>query len=187
MNEYNKNILFDLDGTLTDSKIGITQSLSYALNELKIEVPANLDWCIGPPLQNSLAKILGEKNAVFFNEVLKLYRERFEEKGMFENEVYQGIEQLLNNLSEMKFKMFVATSKPEVYAKKIIKHFNLEKYFLGVYGSELSGKDSDKATIIKKIFQEEKIVCTSAIMIGDRSHDLIGAKANNVDALGVLW
>ncbi|OFZ26715.1 MAG: hypothetical protein A2381_17135 [Bdellovibrionales bacterium RIFOXYB1_FULL_37_110] len=187
VDEYEKNILFDLDGTLTDPKVGITKSISYALNILKLPVPDNLDWCIGPPLQNSFAQLLGASNPALVQPALKLYRERFVEKGMYENEVYPGIEDFLEKLTDIKFKMYVATSKPEVYAKKIIKHFNLEKYFAGVYGSELSGKDCDKAVIISNVLEYEKISNFKAVMIGDRSHDLIGAKANGMDAIGVLW
>jgi phosphoglycolate phosphatase len=180
-------IYFDLDGTLTDPKPGITRSIQYALEKLGRAVPSEdeLAWCIGPPLRSSLAKLLGGDDLA--ETALSLYRERFGDIGIFENQVYPGIEHTLAVLASSGRRLFVATSKPVVYAERIIDHFKLALYFERVFGSELDGRRSDKTELLGYALQTARVDPLQAIMIGDRSHDMIGARNNGMTALGVLY
>jgi phosphoglycolate phosphatase len=183
------NLLFDLDGTLTDPYEGITRCISHALEMLDRPSPPRMDlrWCIGPPLKNSFTKLLDCDDDNLAEKALAIYRERFSSVGIFENEVYKGIPEALINLQEMGHTLYIATSKPTVYAEKIIEHFGLHHSFKGIYGSELDGTRSNKTSLISHILQSESIASSDALMIGDREHDMIGAKANEVFGLGVLW
>jgi phosphoglycolate phosphatase len=173
-------ILFDLDGTLTDPKVGITKCIHHALVKLGVEVPSQdeLTWCIGPPLRGSFAELVGEDQA---DEALRLYRERFSTVGYLQNEVYPGMADVLAGLAHRR-SLVVATSKPQIYAEKIIDHFKLRRYFEAVYGSELDGTRSNKSELIASIpFGPE------SVMIGDRRHDMEGAKVNGLTSVGVMW
>ncbi len=183
-----KHILFDLDGTLTDPKTGITRCIQYALEQLGVPVPPvdELVWCIGPPLLGSLEKLL--KGDTRRAEIaLSLYRERFQQVGKFENIVYPEIPNLLAQLNRREYQLFVATSKPRVYARDIIAHFNLSKFFQKIYGSELDGTLSQKADLIGHILEKENLPAQNTLMVGDREHDIIGAKACGVQGLGVTY
>ncbi|MCP4342547.1 MAG: HAD family hydrolase, partial [Desulfobulbaceae bacterium] len=182
-------ILFDLDGTLTDPYQGITRCISHALVTLGRPSPPRMDlrWCIGPPLKKSFVKLLSSDDDKLTEEALSIYRERFGSVGLFENEVYDDIPETLKALQEQDHILYVATSKPRVYAERIIDHFDLDQYFSGIYGSELDGTRSDKSSLISHILQSESIASTEAAMIGDREYDMIGAKANGVRGFGVLW
>ncbi|MHA1153456.1 MAG: HAD hydrolase-like protein, partial [Alphaproteobacteria bacterium] len=133
------DIFFDLDGTLTDPKPGITRSIQYALDKLDRDVPTEdeLVWCIGPPLLESFERMLGDSRLAV--TAMSLYRERFADKGLYENGVYPGIENTLSILSESGRRLFIATSKPTVYATRIVEHFELGKFFERVFGPELDG------------------------------------------------
>ena len=181
------NLLFDLDGTLTDPKQGIVGCIKFALERLDRDPDAyhNLERFIGPPLLDSFHQLLG--NAKEAEAALKLYRERFSSIGLYENEVYEGIENSLVELAANGCQMMVATSKPKVFASKIIDHFNLDAYFDFVYGSELDGQLSDKADLIAFILAKEELDVADTLMIGDRLHDIDGARANDVRSIGVLW
>ncbi len=183
------NLLFDLDGTLTDPFPGITKCISYALDMLGRQLPPreSLRWCIGPPLKDSFAKLLDSDDAPLCEKALAFYRDRFGSVGLFENEVYDGIPEVLKDLQVDGHTLYVATSKPAVYAERIIDHFGLYRYFKRVYGSELDGTRSDKTSLICHILQRESIANSEASMIGDREHDIIGAKENGVYGFGVLW
>jgi phosphoglycolate phosphatase len=180
-------IYFDLDGTLTDPKPGITRSIQYALGKLGCAVPTEdeLTWCIGPPLHASLKKLLGTDDLA--DAALLLYRERFGDIGLFENEIYPGIEDTLSVLAESGRRMFVATSKPGVYAERIIDHFKLRNYFERVFGSELDGRRADKTELLSYALQTVAVDPSQAIMIGDRKFDMIGARNNGMTAVGVLY
>ncbi len=180
-------IYFDLDGTLTNPKPGITRSIQYALEKLDRAAPSEdeLTWCIGPPLRASLKKLLGTDDLA--DQALSLYRERFGDIGIFENEVYPGIEQTLSVLAKSGRRLFVATSKPIVYAERIIDHFKLTDYFERVFGSELDGTRADKTELLGYALQATRVDSARAIMIGDRSHDMIGARNNGMTAVGVLY
>lgn len=183
------NLLFDLDGTLTDPYQGITRCISHALVTMGRPSPPrmSLRWCIGPPLKKSFEKLLASDDNNLTEQALSIYRERFGSVGLFENEVYDNIPKTLSALQEQEHALYVATSKPRVYAERIIDHFALRQYFKGVYGSELDGTRSDKSSLISHILQRESIDSTEAAMIGDRRHDMIGANINEVRGIGVLW
>ena len=183
-----KNIFFDLDGTLTDPKFGITKSIQYALKKLGRDVPEidDLLWCIGPPLRGSFKKILEEDDAMA-EIAIGFYREYYIEKGKFENEIYSGIAGVLEKLNQQDFNLFVVTSKPYIFAIEIIKHFDILRFFKSVYGSELDGRLVDKGELIAHALGREKIPAEKTIMVGDREHDIIGAKKNGVLSLGVTY
>lgn len=183
-----KYILFDLDGTLTDSKEGITKSVQYALKKFNIEVE-NLDILekfVGPPLKESFIEFynFSDDKAV---EAVKYYREYFKDKGIFENEVYDGIENFLDKLKELGFKLILATSKPQVFAEIILTHFDLMKYFYDFAGSSLDGTRGKKGDVIKYVLDKHNIKTKDAVMIGDRKYDIIGARENNIYSIGVTY
>ena len=182
-----RTIYFDLDGTLTDPKIGITRSIRYALTELGLEAPSEdeLTWCIGPPLLASLKRLVGTDELA--DLALSLYRKRFSEIGLYENGVYPQIEAVLATLRQSGHRLFVATSKPGVYAERIIDHFNLTVYFERVFGSELDGVRVDKTELLSYALSEASQDPARAVMIGDRSHDIVGARNNGMTAIGVLY
>jgi phosphoglycolate phosphatase len=183
------NLLFDLDGTLTDPFEGITKCIAHALEEMGRPSPdrGDLRWCIGPPLRKSFARLLDSDDMALAERALMIYRERFGSIGLFENRVYEDIPEVLDTLKKNGHVLFVATSKPEVYAARIIDHFGLRRLFKNVYGSELSGARGDKKDLISHILEKEAISSSETMMIGDRKHDMIGAAANAVSAAGVLW
>ena len=180
-------LFFDLDGTLTDPKPGITGSIQYALGKLGHEVPSQdeLAWCIGPPLRASFVALLGGEDHA--DRAVELYRERFGDVGLFENSVYPEIERVLAKLGQSGFRMFVATSKPHVFARRIIDHFGLNNHFERVFGSELDGTRVHKADLIAYALAQTGVDPSRSLMIGDRSHDVLGAKANGIDAIGVTY
>lgn len=188
MNGSQKSILFDLDGTLTDPKEGITRSVEYALNKFDIAVEY-LDLLlpyIGPPLYDSFVQIQGltEEQAA---QAVVYYRERYSTLGMFENNVIPGIPELLEALAGMGYILYVATSKPTVFAEQILKHYGLDGYFKHVAGSNLDGTRSRKREVIQYVLDQNAIAAEGAIMIGDREHDIIGAKGCGVASVGVLF
>ncbi|MES1926228.1 HAD hydrolase-like protein [Salinisphaera sp. T31B1] len=181
-----KVLLFDLDGTLTDPREGITRCVQHALACQQIDEPdrSKLDCFIGPPLKQSFIDWYGmEGNAA--DRAVADYRERFGEIGMFENTLYAGIVELLTGLKRSGRQLFVATSKPWFYARQIITHFGLDEFFGRVYGSELDGTRVEKHALIAHILREERIEAGHALMIGDRRYDLIGARHNGVAAAAV--
>ena len=180
-------VFFDLDGTLTDPKEGITKSIEYALNAMDVEVPKvdELLWCIGPPLRKSFEVLLGGEERV--EEAMSLYRERFSDVGLYENDLYSEIPALLTDLKEKGLNLYVATSKPHIYARRIIQHFGLSSYFKDIFGSEIDGTRGDKGELLKYALSETGCDAKSSVMIGDREHDAIGALKNNMVSIGVLY
>ena len=181
-------IFFDLDGTLTDPKPGITRSIQYALQKLghpAIPTEDELTWCIGPPLRASFAKILGAEDQA--DRAVSLYRERFSDIGLYENAVYDGIAEVLTTLGQSGQKLFVATSKPHVFAERIVEHFGLRHHFEYVFGSELDGRRVDKSHLLEYALKKAAVDPAKTLMIGDRSHDIVGAKSNGMRAIGVLY
>ena len=183
------HLLFDLDGTLTNPFTGITRCIQHALAALGRPVPPadQLGWCIGPPLKESLATLLGAEHAHLAGEALDKYRERFGSVGLFENEVYPGVNDALAALRRQGHRLSVATSKPTVFARRIIDHFDLAEFFVAVEGCELDGTRGDKASLIAYVLQHQAVTPSDALMIGDREHDIVGARANGVRGVGVLW
>lgn len=183
-----KYLFFDLDGTLTDPFEGITKSAEYALSKygITVEDRRTLSPFIGPPLWDSLEKFY-EFDREKANEAVKYYREYFSDKGLFENEVYPGIPEMLDTLCKTRAKLVIATSKPHVFAKRILEHFDLAKYFILIDGSELDGTRVYKSEVIAHAIETLKCDRHEVLMIGDRMHDIEGAKKNNLESIGVLW
>ncbi len=182
-------LFFDLDGTLTDSRPGIMASMRHALAAIGRECPSDeaLLRFIGPPTHDAFRELLGSTDAELNTRTIGIYRERYARLGLFENSVYPGVSTGLAELRAAGFTLFVVTSKPEVFAKRIIDHFELAPYFKRVYGSELSGERSHKGELIAHVLASEGLQGADAWMFGDRMHDIRGAKQNSVHAAGVLW
>ena len=185
---YN-TVLFDLDGTLTDPAIGITNSVAYALKKWGIEVScrSELYKFIGPPLLDSFCKYYG-----FSKEegelAIKYYREYFADKGLFENSVYDGVFQMLGELKKRGKRLIIATSKPEAFSKRILEHFSLNGFFDFLAGATMDSSRVKKADVIAYAMKECDISDVSdVIMIGDREHDVLGAAAFGMDSVGVLY
>ncbi|MGY3488526.1 phosphoglycolate phosphatase [Bradyrhizobium sp. USDA 4011] len=180
-------IFFDLDGTLTDPKPGITGSIQYALGKLGRSVPLQdeLTWCIGPPLRASFAMLLGGEELA--DRAVELYRERFGDVGLFENSIYPDIADVLAELRRVPGRIYVATSKPHVFATRIVAHFGLSGFFDHVFGSELDGTRVNKVDLLAYAIEQTGADPAHALMIGDRSHDVIGANRNSIRAVGVTY
>lgn len=185
-----KNILFDLDGTLTDPFVGITRCLAHAVELSGVVPPPALEMAphIGPPIRDSIAALLGDR-ATEGSVALALshYRERYRTVGMFENAVYPGIGEMLERLSDQGMRLFVATSKPHVFARPILEHFSLAEYFTGIFGSELSGQNDDKSDLLQHLLAETAIDPGETAMVGDRSYDVVAALAHGVLPIGVTY
>ena len=186
------DILFDLDGTLVDPKPGIIGSVQYALRGLGLPVPDldALTWAIGPPLRDTFPRLGVAPTAV--ETALELYRENYSgalgtPPAMYQADVYEGIENELEALRRADCRLIVATSKPHVFAKPILREKGLAPYFTAIHGAELDGTRDDKANLIAHIIDVEKVDPANAVMIGDRKFDLVGAKKNNLRAIGVTW
>lgn len=189
MKEY---LLFDLDGTLTDPKLGITTCVQYALRSFGIEEP-NLDKLepfIGPPLKDSFIQFYGfdEKQA---EAAVDKYRERFQDIGLFENEIYPGIREMLRVLKKKGMHLAVASSKPTVFVERILEHFKIRKYFEVVVGSELDGRRVNKDEVVQEalsqLFSGGLVERDKVYMIGDRKFDVEGARAQEVESIGVSY
>jgi phosphoglycolate phosphatase len=182
-------VLFDLDGTLTDPEEGITRSAAYALEHFGIHVedPHTLTPFIGPPLKDSFMQFYGFSDADALRAV-ELYRERFSVTGIFENRPYDGVGELLSSLAREGLTLAVASSKPEVFVKRIMEHFGLSAPFAAVCGSELDGRRVKKAEVIAYALETLGLSPSPAVvMVGDRSHDVAGAKANGLRCVGALF
>ena len=184
---YN-TVLFDLDGTLTDPGQGITNSVAYSLKKFGIEVEdkKELYKFIGPPLHDSFMKYYGFSDEEAETAIV-YYREYFRDTGIFENEVYDGIEKMLGEIKTSGRKIVLATSKPEEFAKRILIHFGLDKYFDFTAGATMDTSRSKKGDVIAYALRESGCSSENAVMVGDRLHDILGAKENGLDSIGVLF
>ncbi len=180
-------ILFDLDGTLTDPQIGITRSVQYALRHYAIEIEDlnTLLPFIGPPLHESFQRYFHFDEQTS-KEAVRYYREYFSETGIFENSLYPGIGAMLEGLSRHAV-IYMATSKPTIFAAKIAGHFQIAPYFKAIAGSNLDGSRTNKAEVIRHVVEQHALDVHQCIMVGDREHDVIGAKTNAMDSVGVLY
>lgn len=184
-----ETILFDLDGTISDPKIGITKSVQYALKYFDIHIsdPEELTFFIGPPLKDNLMETYGfsEKETT---RAIEYFREYFRERGKFENVLYPGMEETLKELKKRGRILAVATSKPTVFAEEILDYFKVSQYFSVIAGSNLDNTRTDKTEVVeyvlKKLPESDR---QNTIMIGDRKHDIIGAKNNQIKSIGVLY
>lgn len=187
-----KYLLFDLDGTLTDPKVGITTCVQYALASFGIEEPDldKLEPFIGPPLKNSFMQFynMSDEQA---NAAVEKYRERFRDIGIFENKLYDGVPEMLEELNSKGMFMAVASSKPQVFVERILEHFHIAKYFKVVVGSELDGTRVDKNEVVeetlRQLFGDKPVEKDKVYMIGDRSFDVEGARALGVESVGVTY
>lgn len=183
-------VLFDLDGTLTDPGEGITNSVMYSLKKKGIEVTdrSTLYRFIGPPLHESYENYFSFSHEQAM-EAVGYYREYYAEKGIFENGVYEGIRSMLETLKEKGVLCLVATSKPEKYARQIVEHYGLADYFYYVAGACMDGSRTDKAEVIAYALEQipGDTDQSRVLMVGDRLHDIVGAKKNRIDSVGVLF
>jgi len=184
-----KYILLDLDGTITNPKEGITKSIQYALKHMGIEVE-NLDsLCkhIGPPLKDGFQEFWGFTEDEAVNAVAK-YREYYSVTGIFQNEEYLGMKELLQKLTKEGKQLIVATSKPEFYAKQIMEHFDLSQYFVDICGSTMDSSRSKKGDVIRYALEKNQVMdLEQVVMVGDRLHDIEGSKENGIASIGVLY
>lgn len=195
-----KNILFDLDGTLTDPKEGITTSVQYALKAFGIEEPDldKLTPFIGPPLKDSFMNFYGLSEGQADKAIAK-YREWFAPKGIFQNAVYPGVPEMLEELKDKGKVLAVASSKPQVFVEKILEHFEMRDYFTVVVGSELDGTRGRKEEVVEEALRqmsvldginksnEDKVGDAHTVMVGDRNFDILGGKQYGLTTVGVTF
>lgn len=184
MTKYN-SVLFDLDGTLTDSAPGIIDCAAYAFSSLGYEIPGiqELRTFIGPPLSSSFARYGMDSDTV--EKAITAFRKRYADSGKFRNDVYPGIEELLNKLRNKGYHLFVATSKPEPLAREILAHFHLDTFFDEIAGASLDRSRESKEAVIAYLLGKKEI--GNAIMIGDTDYDVIGAKKHGIPCITVSW
>ena len=183
-----QTILFDLDGTLTDSGQGILNSVAYALDQMGIEEPdlASLQRFIGPPLYESFSRFY-QLNPADTQAAVDAFRVYFKEKGIFENQLYEGVIPLLESLTEADKTLAIATSKPEVFAKQILDYFGIAHYFDVIAGASLDSSRINKTDVISYALAQLDYDPQTTIMVGDREHDIEGAQANQLASIGVLY
>lgn len=183
-----QTIIFDLDGTLTDSQTGIINSLTYSFKKLGLVLPSRSELMtfIGPPLSQSFQDFCGLSESET-QEAISYYRQYFSDKGWKENQLFPGAKELLNDLKAAGKTLLIASSKPEVFIKQILNYFDISSYFTSIAGATLNSRRSQKSEIIAYVLKEAGIQNTNrAIMVGDRKYDVEGAKANGLPAIGLL-
>lgn len=182
-------LFFDLDGTLSDPSDGITRSVQYALERLGRPFPpkAELTRFIGPPLRWTFPRLLDTDDKELVETAVDYYRQRYESVGLFENEVYPGIPELLPRLRDDGYPLYVVTAKPKVYADRIIRHFGLDRYFIEVYGPELDGRFDEKRELVGFILHQRRLDPGRTVMIGDRASDIESGRAYGTRAIGVTY
>jgi len=163
--------------------------MRFALDQLRVSCPSDdvLANYIGPPLRGTFATLLDTSDAERIEEALRLYRQRFANTGLYENKIYEGVPAMLDTVSHMGCAAYVATSKPAVYAERIVSHFRLGHHFRKVYGAELDGRRDDKAELLAYLLATEGVGPSASVMVGDRAADIMAAKANEVRSIGGLW
>ncbi len=183
------NVLFDLDGTLTDPAEGITRCYAYALERLGRTPPARSELLrfIGPPMRENFAATLGSEDRELIERAVVLYRERFASVGLYENELYPGVREMLASLRAAGLRLFVATSKVTEYAARILEHFRIAEFFAAVHGTTPEGGLDDKAELVARLLRVEEIDAAESFMVGDREHDVRAARLNGVRSVGVTY
>ena len=182
-------ILFDLDGTLTDSRAGISACIRHALTRVGRTCPDDdvLATYIGPPLRGTLSTLLDTNDAALIETALAHYRARYDDVGLFENRVYDGVPEMLDATARRARSMFVATAKPLHAAVRIVGHFELARHFAGVYGAEPGGRFDAKIDLLAHLIESEVIQAEASVMVGDRAGDILAAKVNGIRSIGALW
>ena len=183
------HLLFDLDGTLTDPRDGILNGLRAALVDQHVPVPpdSELTRWIGPPLRIIFAKLLPTPGPADIERAVAVYREHYDATGWSENRVYPGIPEALATLTAQGFALYVATSKLQRFASRILEHFGLARHFHGIYGSELAGRFDYKPDLVQHIVETHALRPADATMIGDRREDIVAGRAHGLSTTGVLW
>ncbi len=183
-----KYILFDLDGTISDNSAGIIGGVKHALEYYGLEIPDDktLNCFIGPPLTDAFEKYCGFTPETSPDAVAK-YREYFRETGIFQNEMYDGMTEVFTELKNSGKKLFIATSKPEEFANQIAKHFGIDGFFTFIGGATFDGTRGRKSDVIKYVIDKFGLDKKCTVMIGDRNHDILGAKEAGIDSIGVLY
>ncbi len=184
-----RHVFFDLDGTLVDPRVGIVGCLQHALKAVGAPVPESprLERFIGPPLAETFGRLLGAADRERIARAIAAYRERFGATGLYENCVYDGVRDMLGALRAAGRSLWVVTAKPTVYSTRIVEHHGLRAYFRNVHGSELNGDRADKGMLIGYVLETERLRARSVVMVGDRVHDVLGARANGVASVAVRW
>jgi phosphoglycolate phosphatase len=182
------NLLFDLDGTLTNSRVGIVRSIRYAMRALGVDPPPedSLGWCVGPPMRQNFARLLRTHDSTLIDRAFAHYLERYESVGYRENLVYDGVPAMLTALAPGR-RLFVATSKLASSAERILAEFKLRDFFEGVYGSERDGRWADKRELVPHVLDAARLEAPATAMVGDRAHDMDGGRAAGIVAIGALW
>ncbi len=186
MNRY-KCLLFDLDGTLTDSAPGIINCLRHSLTIMGFDMPEMPERFLGPPLYESFAEYCG-MNREQVLEAVKIFRERYSTKGLFENSVYPDVPEMLEKLKGSGFRLMVATSKVDEYAERILDRFGIADYFEFIGGARIDGSRNEKWEVIEHVLSSMSITDRSSVlMIGDRKNDVAGAHKTGLECMGILW
>jgi phosphoglycolate phosphatase len=182
-------LVFDLDGTLTDSRPGIVACLRHALDELGRPCPSDdaLAGSIGLPLREALAALLDRPDPALVEAAVACYRRRYARAGLYENQVYRGIPEMLDGVGRSVAAAYVATAKLAEHAERIVQHFRLAPHFARIYGSAPDGRLADKTALLAHVLAQEQIPAARAVMVGDRGVDIIAARANGMRSVGVLW
>ncbi|HUP36310.1 MAG TPA: HAD hydrolase-like protein [Candidatus Limnocylindria bacterium] len=182
-------VLFDLDGTLTDSRAGITACIRHALEKLGRACPDDdaLATYIGPPLRGTLSTLLDTRDAALIEEALAHYRTRYDDVGLFENRVYEGVPEMLDATARLAPAMFVATAKPVHAAVRIVGHFDLARHFRSVHGAEPGGRFDAKVDLLAHLLETGVIRAETSVMVGDRGSDISAAKINGIRSIGARW
>jgi phosphoglycolate phosphatase len=183
------NIFFDLDGTLTDSQEGILKCFIYALNELGRPCAGELKVSdvIGPPLRSAFRKLLDSNDEILIEKAVSLYRERYERACLLENHLYPGILDLISALHANSLKLYVVTTKPKIWADKIVRHFQLDRWFTEVFGTDLNGRFDSKTEHLEFILSHLKLAPGETMIVGDRREDILAGKNNRIRTIGVTF
>ena len=183
------NVLFDLDGTLTDPKEGIYNGIRFALTQLDQEIPPESAFSsfVGPPLRVVFARLIIPKSDDLVEAAVRLYRQHYGESGLEQHIVYEGVPEMLLSLQKAGYRLFIATSKPLPFALPIAAQLGIKDFFERIYGAGLDGKNDNKAELIAELLNKEDLRAADTLMVGDREHDIIGAKMNLVMAMGVTY
>ena len=182
-------LFFDLDGTLTDPREGITRCIQYGLEQIGRPFPPQEELVkyIGPPLRWTFPDLLGTDEPELVDAAIRHYRQRYADVGLFENVVYDGIPEVLDALHDDGFTLYVVTAKPTVYAERIVRHFGLDPYFEATFGPELNGRFDDKTELVAHILAERDLQPEQTVMIGDRASDIAAGQANGTCTLAVTY
>lgn len=184
-----KSILFDMDGTLIDPSEGIFDSLRYALRQLNVPLPPDEAFpsFVGPPLRMIFRGLLKTGKTEVLENAVALYRQRYADSGLYQCTVYGGISEMLQHLVERGFNLYVATIKPDPYARKILAHTGLAPSFRAIHGSDLAGSLDEKDRLVKGVLDAHGLISAESIMVGDRYMDIDAAEANGLVSIGVSY